>query len=72
MDKYYCWACDFSKISGEGNLANLFLNKEFNNNFVIYTPSKLFTNKKFKHIINYKYLSPFLGIIFCWIFFIKI
>jgi hypothetical protein len=71
MDKYYCWACDFSKISGEGNLANLFINKNFYNNYLIYTPSSLITNKKFKNIINYKYISPFIGIIFCWYLFIK-
>ena len=59
MDKYYCWVCDFSKISGEGNLANLFINKNFYNNYLIYTPSSLITNKKFKNIINYKYISPF-------------
>jgi hypothetical protein len=71
MDKYYCWVCDFSKISGEGNLANLFINKNLYNNYLIYTPSSLITNKKFKNIINYKYISPFIGIIFCWYLFIK-
>ena len=71
MDKYYCWVCDFSKISGEGNLANLFINKNFHNNYLIYTPSSLITNKKFKNILNYKYISPFIGIVFCWYLFIK-
>ena len=71
MDKYYCWVCDFSKISGEGNLANLFINKNFYNDYLIYTPFSLITNKKFKNIINYKYISPFIGIIFCWYLFIK-
>lgn len=27
MDKYYCWACDFSSRTGEGNLARLFIKK---------------------------------------------
>ena len=71
MDKYNCWACDFSKISGEGNLANLFVKKKFSNNFLIFTPSRLIINKKFKKILNYKYISPFFGIIFCWYLFIK-
>ena len=29
-EEYFCWACDFSKISGEGKLANLFI-KKFDN-----------------------------------------
>ena len=71
MRYVYCWACDFSKNSGEGNLANLFVSKKFNNNYKIYTPHSLSINKKFISIINYKYISPLIGIITCWFFFIK-
>lgn len=73
MKKVYCWACDYSKNSGEGNLANLFVNKKFNYKYkyVIYTPYKLNITKRFKNIINHKYISPLIGIIFCWFFFIK-
>lgn len=71
MKYVYCWACDFSKNSGEGNLANLFVSKKFNNNYKIYTPHSLSINKKFISIINYKYISPLIGIITCWFFFIK-
>ena len=71
MKWVYCWACDFSKNSGEGNLANLFVNKKFNNNYKIYTPQSLNINKKLSNIINYKYISPLIGVIFCWFFFIK-
>ena len=71
MKKVYCWACDYSKNSGEGNLANLFVNKKFNCEYVIYTPYKLNISKRFKNIVNYKYISPLIGIIFCWFFFIK-
>ena len=71
MKSVYCWACDFSKNSGEGNLANLFVNKKFNNNYKIYTPQSLNINKKLSNIINYKYISPLIGLIFCWFFFIK-
>ena len=71
MKCVYCWACDFSKNSGEGNLGNLFVNKKFNNNYKIYTPHSLNINKKLSHIINYKYISPLIGVIFCWFFFIK-
>jgi hypothetical protein len=71
MKYVYCWACDFSKNSGEGNLANLFVSKKFNNSYKIYTPHSLSINKKFISIINYKYISPLIGIITCWFFFIK-
>ena len=71
MKCVYCWACDFSKKSGEGNLANLFVSKKFNNNYKIYTPHSLNINKKFSNVINYKYISPLIGVIFCWFFFIK-
>jgi hypothetical protein len=71
MKYVYCWVCDFSKDSGEGNLANLFVSKTFNNNYKIYTPQSLNINKKFSKIINYKYISPLIGVFFCWFFFIK-
>ena len=36
MDKYYCWACDFSDKTGEGNLARLFVKKNYpQNNYQI-------------------------------------
>jgi hypothetical protein len=62
--KLYCWACDFKNNTGEGNLARLFIKKE-------YTLSKyrVFTLNGNK-ILNYKYLSPLIGILFCWYFFI--
>jgi hypothetical protein len=73
MDKYYCWACDFSDKTGEGNLARLFVKKSFpQNNYQIFTVENIklldFTNSK---LLNYKYFLPFIGIIFCWYFFIK-
>jgi hypothetical protein len=53
------WACDYSDSTGEGKLAQLFI-KKFN------------LKKKFRVIINKKqnfnkYLSPIIGIFFCWI-----
>lgn len=71
MKNIYCWACDFSKNSGEGNLANLFVSRKLNKNYRIYTPDSLNINKKFSNFIKYKYISPLIGIIFCWFFFIK-
>ena len=71
-DKFFCWACDYSKNSGEGNLANLFANNELKNSYIIYTPQKFNIENKFlKKIINYKYISPFIGVFFCWFFFFK-
>jgi hypothetical protein len=72
MNQVICWACDISKNTGEGNLANLFVKKSLRNNCTIYTPDKLNFNKKFfKKIVNYKYISPLIGIFFCWFFFFK-
>ena len=55
-----CWACDYSSLSGEGNLARLFVKKTIKAKVKIYTP-----NNKLK----YKYISPFVGILYCWFFF---
>ena len=35
MHEFYCWACDLSKNTGEGNLANLFIKKNIKYNFKI-------------------------------------
>ena len=73
-EEYFCWACDFSKISGEGRLANLFI-KKFDNS---YKMIKVYTTDNFESkykliniIIRYKYISPLVGIFFCWFFFFK-
>ena len=62
--KLYLWTSDYSTKTGEGNLARMFIK---------------FLKKKNKYSINlinknksiYKYFSPFYGIFFCWMFFIK-
>ena len=70
--KYYCWACDYSDNTGEGNLARLFIEKNYSSNSCrVYTIKKVFHNEKVTNIINYKYISPFIGVIFCWYYFIK-
>jgi hypothetical protein len=72
MHEFYCWGCDVSKNTGEGNLANLFIKKNIKYNFKIFTTKNIsFKNYFFLKIINYKYISPFIGIIFCWYFFLK-
>jgi hypothetical protein len=73
MDKIYCWACDISKNTGEGNLANEFLKKlKINNNVYIFDIQKLnITNNFLLKILNYKYISPFVGLVFCWYLFLQ-
>ena len=67
VDKeYYCWACDYSKITGEGNLARLYIKKKYNKKCKIYSVENIFKNKKIISILNYRYISPVVGIIFCW------
>ena len=63
--KYYIWASDISKNTGEGKLARLFIEHQ---KLDIQTISN--TKFKFK-IIKYKYILPFIGIIYCWFFFLK-
>ena len=72
MKEIYCWACDISHNTGEGNLANLFIKKNINGYPIIYSPNFInFNNLLLKKIINYKYFSPIFGILFCWYFFFK-
>ena len=67
MAKSYFWACDFNEISGEGKLARLYIDYQ-----------KKITNKNFEKIeqpknsiLNYKYISPIVGIIICWFYYLK-
>lgn len=72
-NKYYCWACDYSKETGEGQLARFFIEKKFSNNAVkIITPESINSKFKFLNIfLKYKYTSPLLGVIFNWFYFLK-
>jgi len=64
----YCWLCDHSKKTGEGNLARLYIKKEFRNKKTkIISVNNLINKKNLLYkIINYKYISPIIGIIYCW------
>ena len=55
----YIWACDYSENTGEGKLARIFIKfiKNDNNTIKVSRPNG---------ILNYKYLSPFIGIMYCW------
>ena len=59
-NKLIFWVCDYSKKTGEGNLARKFIKEcHKNKNIKINTINK-------KKIYAYKYIIPFLGIIDCW------
>ena len=70
INKIYFWACDFSKNSGEGILANLFVKKysenEKNTSFVNINTNSKDKKKKFDTTYN-KYIFPFLGVINLWV-----
>lgn len=63
--KIYFWACDFKNNSGEGRLAKLFIDRLKNQ----YTLIKI-SNSKFK-LLRHRYVSPFVGIFYIWIYFFK-
>jgi hypothetical protein len=70
--KYYCWCCDYQTTTGEGRLGRSFLdNLSPNNKLYIYSTNKFIKNKLLFKILNYKYISPFIGIVFCWSIFLN-
>jgi hypothetical protein len=69
---YYAWISDYASNSGEGNLARLFVKKKLEKYPVkIITCKDLFKKKFLINFFSHKYISPFIGIIYCWNFFIK-
>jgi hypothetical protein len=70
MSKKYFWVCEYSTNTGEGNLARLYLDK-IKNKKKIFSCKVFFKNKIANKIINYKYVSPFFGILICWYLFLK-
>lgn len=66
----FAWACDYTKFSGEGNLARKFIKDlRFYKNKVV-VKSYLKSNQKTLGF-NDKYLSPLIGILNCWQFYFK-
>lgn len=66
-NEFLFWACDYSLNTGEGRLARKFIN-----NFEIENQCKTLQIKKnYNFILNYKYISPFIGIFYLWYFFFK-
>lgn len=62
---YRFWACDLLSTTGEGKLARLYIKNQ-----KIFLKNKINNKLKFS-FLNHKYISPFVGIIFCWYFFIR-
>lgn len=66
---FFLWACDYDDNTGEGKLARLYVNYYFKYDTTeIFTPFKIFINNP---LMQYRYISPFLGIVFCWIAYLK-
>lgn len=79
INKIIFWASDFSKESGEGKLARLFISKlndykQINKSRMIksvFIKKEKATNKKFFFSWVHKYIGPIFGIIKLWFFFLK-
>jgi len=72
INKCFAWASDLSSNSGEGNLARLFIKKKLCiYDLKIVTHKNIFGDSWVTHFLNYKYISPFVGIICCWFNFFK-
>lgn len=65
----FFWACDYSRKSGEGNLARKFILENFKNKKE-YKKVKIIYSKS-KNFINHKYILPFVGIFNCWKYYLK-
>lgn len=61
----YFWACDINNHTGEGNLGRLYLSK-IKGRKKILTCETYFKNKIIKKFFNYKYISPYVGLLVCW------
>ena len=67
----YYWTCDKSPNSGEGNLAIYFI-KNFNKNLKFREiKKKNFSYITLSKILNYKYILPFVGIFYCWKYYLN-
>ena len=63
--KLIFWACDYSEKTGEGNLARKFIKEN-------YLKKKIKINTlKFNYFLNHKYISPYIGIMSCWKYYLR-
>jgi len=64
-NEFLFWASDYNLNTGEGRLARKFIN-HFKKENRCKTRQ---IEKKINFILNYKYISPFIGILYIWYFF---
>ena len=64
-ERIYIWASDYSKNTGEGKLARLFVEDVKKEKKLI-----IKINKK-NNYSNYRYIYPFIGILYCWKHFLQ-
>ena len=66
-NKVFFWACDYNLNTGEGRLGRLYI-KEYKKRFkkkpIIIKFSK-------SNILNYKYIIPFVGVFYSWLYFLN-
>ena len=65
--KIFFWASDYSNITGEGRLGRLYIKYYSQKQNTNLEKIKISKNK----FLNYKYISPFCGIFFAWVYFFK-
>ena len=65
--KLYLWASDFSDSTGEGQLARLFALYLRGKGNKIHLINKINQN----NLLDHKYISPFIGIFYCWKFYLR-
>ena len=64
-NRIYFWVSDYSESTGEGRLGRLFIKYLEKYNEVV----KI--NNSYPGVLNYKYINPIVGIMLCWILFLK-
>ena len=64
-NRIYFWVSDYSESTGEGRLGRLFVKYLEKYNEVV----KI--NNSYPGVLNYKYINPIVGIMLCWILFLK-
>ena len=63
----FFWACDYENTTGEGRLARLFI-KKYKEKFKKVTYKIQIPKSK---ILNKKYISPFFGVCYAWLYFFQ-
>ncbi len=66
----YLWISDAGKDTGEGQLANKYLENLIKNKYTFKIIKKS-NNNLIKILLEFRYIIPFIGIFFCWKFFLQ-